>query len=215
MAIEAKRGCGYRVVGGLYLVGGLFYGDCDRLPYPIEYCPTCGAGIKITRGFTWLDAYKMFGVHKDCFDRPACYMCFPIKDQKYGLLWVGESFYTPQSFLGEALSLGVSKRIPYIPKELKFGETVILLAHNKAFYQPEGEDGKPHDFPGIFLAFIPRAVEMLVWESELTDEKLEELSKRNIIGIPVPEGDLDHSPDDVVVGYDPVTKTFSKVALGE
>jgi len=214
MPIEAKRGCGYRVVGGLYLVGGLIHGDCDRLPYPIEYCPTCGAGIKFTRGFTWLDAYKMFGVHKDCSDRPACYMCFPIKDQKYGLLWVGESFYTPNSFLAEALSLGVSKKIPYIPRELKFGETVILLAHNKACHEIAWSIS-PSMAPGIFLAFMPRTVEMLVWESELTDEKAKELAKRNITAIAVPDDDLDHSSNNTTIGYDPVTKTFSRVVLEE
>lgn len=156
----------------------------------------------------------MFGVHEDCSDKPTCYMCFPIKDQRYGLLWVGESFYTPESFIAEALCLGVSKKIPYIPRELKFGETVILLAHNKACHKVDKEK-ITHYSPGVFLAFIPRAVEMLVWKSELTEEKVEELAKRNITAIPIPNDDLDHSPSNTTIGYDPITKTFSRVILGE
>ena len=37
MAVEAARSCGYRKVGGLYLVGGgSIIRQCDRLPYKIE-----------------------------------------------------------------------------------------------------------------------------------------------------------------------------------
>lgn len=34
MAQESKRGCGYRKVGGTYLVGNYISVPCDRLPYP-------------------------------------------------------------------------------------------------------------------------------------------------------------------------------------
>ena len=54
MAVEAKRGCGYRKEGGLYLVGGGLSAPCDRMPYPLDRCKTCGGGIKFTRGHTWL-----------------------------------------------------------------------------------------------------------------------------------------------------------------
>src|SRR5207302_7622776 len=55
VAVEAKRGCGYRKIGGLYFVGGGRGVACDRLPIPLDICPTCGHGIKQTRGFTWVD----------------------------------------------------------------------------------------------------------------------------------------------------------------
>lgn len=34
MASETKRGCGYRKVGGMYLVGDYIRVPCDRLPFP-------------------------------------------------------------------------------------------------------------------------------------------------------------------------------------
>jgi len=61
MAIEAKRGCGFRKINALYLCGSGISISCDRLPYLIEYCPTCGAGIKFTQGFTWVDWNSLAG----------------------------------------------------------------------------------------------------------------------------------------------------------
>ncbi|GAG63378.1 unnamed protein product [marine sediment metagenome] len=46
---------------------------------------------------------------------------------------------------------------------------------------------------GIFCAFIPHGIEQLVWEKDLTDKKREELKKRGITPIPVPDGDMDHN----------------------
>lgn len=229
MAIEAKRGCGYRKVGGLYLCGSGITISCDRLPYEIKYCPVCGAGIKFTRGFTWIDWEKFAGVHKDCKDKHLmCYLCFPnVHPQPYGLLWVGEAYYSPQHFIKEALGMGVSKRIPFIPKELKLNETVILFAHKKAILKGLKEitesksdhvdiHHEPEFSPGIFYAFKPTTIEMLIWESELTVKKKEELNKRGITPIPIPDGDIDHNPSDkVTIGYDPITKRLSKVLLEE
>lgn len=250
MAIEAKRGCGYRKVNGLYLCGSGITISCDRLPFPIEYCPVCGSGIKFTRGFTWIDWDKFAGAHKDCKDKQLmCYLCVPnVHPQPYGLLWVGEAYYTPEHFIKEALEVGVSKRIPFIPKELKLDETVILFAHKKAimrqltgeemdkqgyklpaiisegetferFKVPEGQEWEIasvlKEAPAIFYAFKPTAIEMLLYESELTDEKKEELLKRNITPISVPNGDIDHSDEKTTTAYDPITKRFSRVLLEE
>jgi len=200
MSSEPKRGCGYRVVGGLYLCGGVIDFPCDRLPYPLEYCPTCGAGIHFSRGFQWLNPVKMFDEHYGCQDvlRP-CFMCDPSafveQSPYYGLLWVGEVYYSPHSFLAEARAMGVSKRIPYIPKELTLGKTVVVLAHKKAITRVVIEGEPPEGLPAIFCAFIPRAVEMPVWESDYRDEKkMKELAKRGITVVPIPDGDLDHHP---------------------
>lgn len=43
-------------------------------------------------------------------------------------MWVGESHYSPSSFMSEALSQGVSKRVSAIPQGLKAGDP-IALAH--------------------------------------------------------------------------------------
>lgn len=218
MAVEPKRGCGYRKVGGLYLCGGLLSASCDRLPYELNTCPVCGSGIKFSRGFTWIEAHKMFGIHKDCLDpHKPCWMCQPKPEVKYGLLWVGEAYYSPEHFIKEAIEMGVSKRIPFIPKELKLSETVVLLAHKKGIaeeiFDMRKEDYEYH--PAIFYAFKPTVVEMLVYESELTDEKREELAKRGITPISIPDGDIDHSDEKTTIAYDPVTKRFSRVLLEE
>jgi hypothetical protein len=34
-------------------------------------------------------------------------------------MWVGSQYYTPESFIKEAQTMGVSKRIAKIPKDLK------------------------------------------------------------------------------------------------
>jgi hypothetical protein len=139
MAIEARRGCGYRKVGGLYLCsdgGGV---ACDRLPIPCEVCPTCGHGIKQARGWTWIDvAAFVGGVHRDCSDQFACPLCMATSEMgKAGLIWIGERFYkTPFAFASEAAELGVSRRIKVIPRNFVVGETWILLAHPRVIHVP-------------------------------------------------------------------------------
>ena len=54
MAVEARRGCGYRKVGGLYLMGGTGGMPCCKMPIPLHVCPTCHGGIKQTRGWSWI-----------------------------------------------------------------------------------------------------------------------------------------------------------------
>ncbi len=187
--IEASRGCGYRKVGGLYICGGGKPRHCDRLPYPLDLCPVCGSGIKFTRGWTWLDWDKYAGDHSVLTDgckEGQCPVCHPFQQsQPYGLLWVGESSYTTESFSREGEVMGVSRRIPAVPKGLKLGRTVVLLAHKSAVGVDE---------PGIFEAFIPETLELLIWESEATEEKIAELKKRNITAIVIPDGDEDHDP---------------------
>lgn len=214
MAIEKMRGCGYRKVGGLYLCGSGAGLDCDRLPYELEICPVCGAGVKFTRAWTWLDWLKYAGAHgemcKDMYSRlhipgPFCPMCDPVEfSQPYGLLWVGEASYTPQSFIQEALTMGVSRRIPTVPKNLKLGETWVLFAHKHLIEPPDtGEEledlvargQKPERLPGVFYAFRPQSLELLVWESDAKPEYIEDLHKRGITPVIIPDDDEDHDPD--------------------
>jgi hypothetical protein len=200
MAVESIRGCGYRKVGGLYVVGGGFGIKCDRLPYELETCPACGSGIKFTRGFQWLDWSKYAGQHFDesgCRCMDTCPVCHPATHyQPYGLMWVG-SEYTPESFAGEAAYLGVSKRIPsnQIPRKLKLGESWIILAHNYACGTRKNADtGADEGIPGVFYAFRPLRLELLIWKSEAKPEYLEELEHRGITPVIIPDGDLDHDP---------------------
>lgn len=228
MAIEELRGCGYRKVGGLYLCGEYFHAPCDRLPLPLTTCSVCGGGIKVSRGFTKINPYRLWGPHdysdrdessgifiQRCTDRiRPCHVCDP-RDEIAFIMGVGQGYYkTPGDFMEEAHQLGISKRIPFIPKELKLGETVVYLAHPKACevkvaaamqqamaIVEEAQTMKPRLLEtekvekalGIFCAFIPQRIEKLCWESDYTPENIEKHKKRGIELVPVPDGDKDHA----------------------
>ena len=138
MSVEPRRGCGYRVVGGLYIVVDGKGGLCDRLPYPLESCRHCGQGIKQTRGHFWL-APDFFGPHlvespgapdggAECPDTKKDPLCWP--EDPALLLWVGEAFYPPPAhFDEEAAKMGISRRIAAVPRGFKANSTWVILAH--------------------------------------------------------------------------------------
>ncbi len=207
MAIEERRICGLRHLHGLYLVGTYIPIDCDRLPLPIGVCKYCGQGLKFGRGFTLLNPQKLWGDHKKCGDkfRP-CHICDP-PNEAY-LMFVGNEYKTPQEFLEEGLRLGISKKIPFIPKKLVLGKTIVYLAHSKAYETLETTEAqltmdteqarmvdtekKVKKSLGIFCAFIPQRVEQLFHETEVTDKLKERLAKRGITPIIVPNENIDH-----------------------
>ena len=228
MAQETARGCGYRKVGGYYLVGGYISVPCDRLPFPLETCPVCGGGIKVSRGFTKINPLHLFGEHDQdvlpaypvfppvvCKDviRP-CLVCDPENEIAF-IMQVGKNFYpTPDAFMEEARRQGISKRIPFVPKELVLGKTIIYLAHPEACEAMEPvavqqamaivegneaqqgrllESEKKKKVTGIFSAFIPLKVEKLIWKSEASPDELEKLGKRNITPVIIKDGDSDHA----------------------
>lgn len=166
-AVEAKRGCGYRKAGGIYLVTSGLGEPCERLPAPMETCFHCGEGIKQSRSFRWMTLDVILAKAKPCsmssdenkgptprestsYMRahcPRCIVCTPgtlestsePKD-KVGLLWVGEKFYPDAAAWGEESSkMGVSRRIAAIPKGLVVGKTWIFVAHPKAIDVTERE----------------------------------------------------------------------------
>lgn len=201
---EKKRGCGYRVEGALYLVGFGIPVECDRLPYELSICSVCGAGVKFSRGFTWLDWFGFAGKHEGCRDKFICPLCDPREGDRFGLLWVGKKFYTPESFIKEAITIGVSKRIAQIPKDLKLGKTRILIAHPEAVTNicpisktpvnkkdchlcdlPDActEENK-FKKPGIIYSFVAQRVEQIVSkEQSEDDEYIKKLEKRRITPI--------------------------------
>jgi hypothetical protein len=239
VAVEAKRGCGYRKVGGYYLVGGGLGAPCDRLPYPLDRCHTCGGGVKFTRGHTWLQPTFFLPIHDPslCRDSRPCPVCGPttIGSVEFGphlLLWIGRGHYTPASYLEESNRLGVSRRLSAVPKGLVLGETWVLLAHidavppgapktctqcgmgaamhpDHADYAFKGKDGAsltvngattlpcgsfqaPKPSPGIFCAFVPRAIELILRASDATPERVEKERKRGVTVVAVPDDDPDH-----------------------
>jgi len=209
MAIEKKRLCGYRKVGGLYLVGsGMPPTPCDILPIELKPCPTCGFIPSFNRGYMTINKRFIMhysGLHHEqlekaglkCLCKLGCPLCYPGSNdlEKYGIMWVGRE-YTPDSFIREAQEMGVSKRIAKIPKSLVLGKTWVLLAHRKVPFQKDvgGLKSEPVYKPGIFYAFIPRRVEKLIWKSQATEKTLAELRKQGITPIVVPDGDKDHAP---------------------
>jgi hypothetical protein len=50
----------------------------------------------------------------------------------------------------------------------------------------------PKPSPGIFCAFVPRAVELILKESDATPERREKEAKRGVTVVAVPDDDRDH-----------------------
>lgn len=204
LAIEAERLCGYRKVGKLYLVGSGVSRTCDGLPLLLEPCGCCDYKPKFSRNIQWIEKKyisHLMGNHLHCECPTDCEICYSTysNSKKYGLMWVGRQYYTPEGFVIEANRMGVSKAIPNLPKDLELGITWVLLAHEDAYYEdmPFDEDHIIYydirdRYPAVFYAFIPQRVEMLIWQSEATTEKLNELWEQGITPILVPDGDLDH-----------------------
>lgn len=182
---ERQRGCGYRKPGGIYLVSDGIGAVCCKLPFELSVCPCCGEGIKQSRGFTWVSS-NLFIDNLPCTNlKLKC----PInqKDEKVGLMWVGEAFYpTPEAFLDEAHEMGVSKRIAQVPNDFEVGKTWIYLAHRKAITTRE-HDGplvRIVKKPGIFQIFKPQRIEYIVKGTETKDE-IARLEKRGFTLIKV------------------------------
>lgn len=179
---KIERLCGYRQVGGLYLVCNATGFSCDRLPFELEECLCCGGQWRFSRGVIKTNAAFLFkGRHLlSCLDK-FCPICDP-SDEIAGLMWVGENNYTPKSFTEEAAKYGVSKRIAKIPEFIRFGETWIFLAHRKAINNEK---------PGIFMAFVPQRLELIAKESTATPEFVEKWEKKRVDICTVPDNDTD------------------------
>lgn len=188
--VEAKRGCGYRVPGALYLRTDGVGRICGALPIELSVCPTCHHGIKPARGWTWINIAELAsvqGCRLEDQSNQGCGDC-PIADAKIqmaGLIWVGEKFYkTTAHFLAETTQMGISRRITTVPKGFKMGETWVALAHRKAITEVDPAQVKLgvmefNEKPGIFHIFKPQRIEYVVKEDDNT-EKLERLEKRGI-----------------------------------
>ena len=213
MAVEAKRGCGYRKVGGLYIVMPPIFEwkHCDRLNVELDVCPCCGQGIKQSRAFTWVKPSQFLdGDHKVRMDygppyeetyalcpEDTCPLCRPaLMGEKAALMWVGEKFYpTPAHFMHEMRTIGFSKRVRGVPNDFVFGETWLILAHPKAIRKVEQKDGdeepKEYFYPGIFTIIKPTHLEKIVTD-DISEEDEQELLDRGIKPIKVPADDPDH-----------------------
>src|SRR4030095_13225521 len=197
MAIEPKRGCGYRKVGGTYLMGGRLGAPCCKLPFALDVCPTCASGVKQTRGWTWIDPrpwlkgecrYQPADAFADASNPLHCAAADPARlGDPVGLLWIGTQFYpTPGHFSTEAASLGISRRLTAVPRNFLPGRDWVFLAHPKTMI-----GGEPK--PGVFALFKPTHIEKIVTQSQSEDvAAMEVLRKRGITPVIVPDDDKDH-----------------------
>ena len=206
MATEAKRGCGWRKVGGLYLVGSGAGVPCDRLPIPIEVCGCCGQGIKQTRGWTWVDMAGLVGgdhkisvAHGEPAVTPCgcthgfCPICHNVAAiGKAGLLWIGAQFYpTIEVFEAETKALGISRRITTVPRGFEIGKSWVLFAHARGVVKPSG-DLTAKFVPAIFRVWQPQRIERIFNESARGSEAVQADEKRGITPVFVPDNDRDH-----------------------
>jgi len=141
MAVEAKRGCGYRKIGGTYLEGDPGGFACGRFPLAIAPCPLCDHRPAFSRALQRITPKNILHASPVCAigDEERCSGC-PLNKAldvfQAGLMWVGGKFYTPDNFAAEATSMGVSKRISVVPKWFKVGQTWVFLAHEQAIIKP-------------------------------------------------------------------------------
>lgn len=188
---------------GIYLVADGLSAPCGLLPFLLEICPCCGGGIKATRGWTWIEPSLLFGSvqplralagegEPECelatlrLERDfqgnrwplgeaspcrTCPMGSPPKG-KHGLLWVGGGFYTrPEDFTREAQRMGVSRKIQAIPRGFELGTTWVYLAHRTAIWDKASEKM----LPGIFSAFKPRAIDLVIDDPNSVPARVESI----------------------------------------
>ena len=221
MSCESHRECGYRKVGGLYLVsdpGSI--AQCDRLPLPIVPCSTCGEQPRFHRSISQIDPQTLWGDHvivgiapvvpgqnggsrpEGLPDSTDFFQLCPESDaicsptDRGWLMWVG-SEYTRESFRTEAKSQGVSKRIPAIPNDLVLGEDWVYLA-KKRLIPNAGQMWLPGEAreqsgcgPAIFQTCRAERVEKIV--TYLAPEAtVDELRGQGVTPVVVDHGDPAH-----------------------
>jgi len=208
--MEEKRGCGWRKVGGAYLVGEGLTVTCDALPLDLEPCGECGYTVPFSRGIQEIHlGYLTSKVEKAherqgglCRDEFPCPICGSGLPGKIFLMFVSQEYYTPESFISEARKLGVSKRIApqCLPKNFLLGRDWIFLAHKRVSFRAyDGSSGWKGDVKrGIFYAFRPQRIEMLLWKDTLRENfesEVQEWEKKGFTVVlidPYPENVAKH-----------------------
>lgn len=188
MAVEAKRGCGYRKVGGLYLCSNAPDTPCCRFPFELKICPVCNQGVKQSRNVQWFDPGPFLAEKGGCkIDFSRCPIEHTLRPNKAILIWIGAKFYaTPEHFLDEAKRMGISRRVKSIPRGFELGKTEVFFAHPHCFL------GSEKGFaPGVFAMVKNIKFELIVTEKP-TEKMLRKLKDTRIMPVIVPEHDPDH-----------------------
>jgi hypothetical protein len=150
------------------------------------------------------EADAFFNGEPKCTCPPQCPICHTEQtgQEQFGLMWVGQKYYTPETFVKEAMTVGVSKRIPEIPQGLIFGKTWVFCAHLKVpdhAVEPNGGllQKEPQYQKAIFYGFKPDRVEMPLWKGSVSDEMILKLEKRGITPVL-----LDQTPENKKIHKD-------------
>lgn len=200
-SVEARRGCGWRAGGGIYLVSDGIGVECDALPIELTVCPICGCGFKPSRSLAWVTPDALLeghvGFHGGDEHALFCPLGAPGRlGERAGLLWIGEMFYTPAEWLAEGRRMGFSRRLRGVPRGFVVGETWVLTAHRKGKhvgYRPVGQpdaavrelvvgdtDELEHVYvPAIFHVWRPDRIEYVVKGDE-SEEELDRLEQRGL-----------------------------------
>ncbi len=87
------------------------------------------------------------------------------------IIWVGEAYYdTPDTFLNEAIEMGISRKIRAVPKDLKIGDYVYVGFRKAVPTDETGRDGLRIFAPGVFSVFPVRRIEKLLTEEQQQDQ---------------------------------------------
>ena len=200
ISFETVRWCGFRSPAkngpGIYLIGPADFEPCERVPFPLEACPCCGAGIKPARGFTWIDPGKLFDPYNArpycCdvrgepiedleHDHETCPLCRPrnVAGEEAGLLWVGEKFYkTAYMFMEEAHQMGISRKVGALPNNFVVGTHTVYLAHRKSALRFNTETNAQEWLQGVFTAFKPTRVDIVIDDPGNVPDKAIQLAER-------------------------------------
>lgn len=165
-----ERGCGFRSPGSLYLCCDGTGMECGLFPIHLGVCPTCSAGYKPSRGWTWIDIHTLIENRKCALPERNCQSCWQTWTHREGLIWIGGMYYRrPDDLLREATRMGISRKISTIPKGFRLGTTWVFMAHREVWFDRTA----PDTAPGIFGVFRPTAIEYV-----LRDEEVAALTRR-------------------------------------
>jgi len=116
-----------------------------------------------------------------------CPVCHP--PEKAGLMWIGERYYTPKSFIQEARIAGVSKRVPVVPKDIKIGDWVFLAHKNGNEFDLDHPER-------IIYAFQVQQIQQVLTPIQAEDEKfVEKVKQRGYVPV-IETGPIIEIPED-------------------
>jgi hypothetical protein len=194
MAVEARRGCGYRKIGALYMCANGPSAHCCKFPFPLHICPVCNQGVKQSRNVQWFEPGPF--MQGECklnggfsYNPPMCRFRRG-ETEKSLLIWIGAKFYgTPESFLEEARRMGISRRVKSIPRGFELGKTQVFFAHPNCAFSTA--DGGMEYGPGVFAMVVPTRFELIVTDNPTPKQK-KRLEDERITPVVVPDFDMDH-----------------------